>query len=217
MKEIREWLEKGQQYAQGVALYETHGKSRVVLNTLRYGETEFTRGKLKSELLKLLGAESVHAVPILAERVREKPIRVHIEPEKKDTIQTAVQVASPAEHPERRTWYATRAYAHAQLELVGTEAERRELAATILTTTKKLDASYRSVEAPADVAPGPDLTALDDAGEVRRLLANLRPQRTKLKKNPDRAGDLARVVAQITLLEIKLKNRDGEPQLHPRN
>ena len=207
-------MEKGQNYAQGVALYETHGKSRVVLNTLRYGETEFTRGKLKSELLKLAGAESVRAVPILAERVREKPIRVPI---LQNVASSPQKLDSPVEHPERRTWYATRAYAHAQLELVDTEAARRELAATILATTKKIDASYRAVEAPADVAPGPDLAALDDAGEVRRLLANLRPQRTKLKKNPDRAGDLARVVAQITLLEIKLKKRDGEPQLHPRN
>jgi len=221
VKEIREWLEKGQNYAQGVALYETHGKSRVVLKTLRYGETEFTRGKLKSELLKLAGAESVRAVPISAERVREKPIRVPI-PQKVDSSagkvdSSAEKLASPAEHPERRTWYATRAYAHAQLELVGTEAERRELAATILATTKKIDASYRAVEAPADVVPGPDLAALDDVGEVRRLLANLRPQRSKLKNRPERAGDLARVVAQINLLEIKLKNRDGEPQLYPRN
>jgi hypothetical protein len=60
------------------------------------------------------------------------------------------------------------------------------------------------------VVPGPDLAALTDEGEVRRLLANLKPQRSKLKKRPDRAGDLAQVVAQITLLETKLKNRDGD-------
>ena len=212
MKEIREWLEKGQDYARGVALYETHGKSRVVLKTLQYGETEFTRGKLKTELLKLLGAEPARGAPTPAKSVGKTsesvPGKLEGVPEKE---------AAPAEHPERRAWYATRAYAHAQLELVPTEAECRELAATILATSKKIDASYRAVEAPADVAPEPDLAALADAGEVRRLLANLRPRRSKLKNRPDRAGDLARVVAQITLLETKLKNRDGEPQLHPRN
>ena len=203
MKEIREWLEKGQHYAQGVALYETYGKSGVVLKTLRYGETEFTRGKLKTELLKLLGGESVRAVDTSAERVCEKPIRVPI-------LQKVDSSASPAEHPERRTWYATRAYAHAQLELAATEADCCALARTILETTKKLDASYRAVAAPADVQPEPDLVALDDVGEVRRRLANLRPQRSKLKKRPDRAAELVRVVAQITLLELKLKNRDGD-------
>ena len=127
------------------------------------------------------------------------------------TAPPAAPVASPPpEHPERRTWYATRAYAHAQLELVGTDAERRELAATILAMSEKITASYRTVEAPADVVPGPDLAALADEGEIRRLLANLRPQRSKLKNRPDRASDLAQVVAQITLLETKLKTRDGD-------
>ena len=204
------WLEKGHNYAQGVALYETHGKSRVVLKTLQYGETEFTRGKLKTELLKLLGNESVRAVDTLAKRVHEKSIRVPI-PQKVDSSSKKVDSsASPAEHPQRRTWYATRAYAHAQLELAASDTDRCELARSILEITEQITVSYRAVAAPADVEPGPDLAALDDAGEIRRLLANLRPQRTKLKKRPDRAGELARVVAQITLLELKLKNRDGD-------
>ena len=219
MKQIGEWLEsKGQLYAQGVALYETHGKSRVVLNVLRHGESEFTRQKLRQELTKLV--EAAGPPPAVAPR-----------PAPSAPGRAAVPLASPKPAPAadvpsvplevvaaRSSWYATRAYAHAQLELVPTEAACRELAATILAVTKKLDASYHAVEAPpADVAPEPELAALDDAGEIRRLLANLKPQRSKLRNRPDRAGDLARVVAQITLLETKLKNRDGEPQLHPRN
>lgn len=200
VKEIREWLEEeGGDYAAGLALYEAHGSSSVVLSALRYGETVFTRQKLRAELSKL-----VHIVATAAPRIAETPALVPVGP--------------AAEHPERRTWYATRAYAHAQLELVGTDAERQELATIILATSEKITASYRAVEAPADEVPSPDLAALTDEGEIRRLLANLRPQRTKLKKNPDRAADLAQVVAQITVLETKLKNRDGEePQLHPRN
>ncbi len=53
--------------------------------------------------------------------------------------------------------------------------------------------------------PGPDLASVTDAGEIRRLLANLKPQRSKLKKRADRADDLAAVEADIALLEEKLK------------
>jgi hypothetical protein len=213
VKEIREWLETGQDYAQGVALYESHGKSRVVLNVLRRGKSDFTRHKLREELQKLLvvvegSGTRVRVVDTSPRRVHEKPIRVPIEPKKVDS--SPEKVASLVEHPERRTWYATRAYAHAQLELAPTDAARQELAALILETSENITASYQAVEAPADVVPGPDLVALDDAGEIRRLLANLRPQRSKLKKRPDRAGELARVVAQITLLETKLKTCDGD-------
>lgn len=208
VKEIREWLESGQEYAQGVALYERVGKSRVILNSLRRGASDFTRQKLREELSKLVVAEvappaRVRVVDTSAKRVDKTPNRVHVGP-------PAGQDGPAPAHPERRTWYASRAYAHAQLELVGTDAERRELATSILATSAQITASYRAVEAPADVAPGPDLAALADEGEVRRLLANLRPQRSKLKNRPDRAGDLARVVAQITLLETKLKTRDGD-------
>lgn len=209
MKQIREWLESGQDYAEGLALYETFGKSRVILTSLRRGASDFTRQKLREELAKLLLEEVVpparaRVVDTAAKRVDKTPARVPVSP-------PAAPVASPApEHPERRTWYANRAYAHAQLELVGTDAERRELATTILAMSEKITASYRAVEAPAEAAPSPDLAALADEGEIRRLLANLRPQRSKLKNRPDRAGDLAQVVAQITLLETKLKTRDGD-------
>jgi hypothetical protein len=210
VKQIREWLEKDQDYAEGLALYETFGKSRVILTSLRRGASDFTRQKLREELTKLcqVVVPPTRVVEASPHRVARTPPQAPPAPP-----------ATPAlEHPERRTWYATRAYAHAQLELVGTDAERQELAASILETSAKVTASYRAVEAPADVVLGSDLATLADEGEVRRLLANLRPQRSKLKNRPDRAGDLARVVAQITLLETKLKNRDGDQsQLYPRN
>ena len=218
MKQIREWLGNGQAYEQGLALYETFGKSRVVLNALRRGVSEFTRQKLREELSKLISAQVAPPAPVRVvdtstKRVEKAPTRVPVGP-------PAGQAATgpAAEHPGRRTWYATRAYAHAQLELVGTDAERQELAASILAASEKITASYRTVEAPTEAVPGPELAALTDEGEIRRLLANLRPQRSKLKNRPDRAGDLARVVAHIILLETKLKTRDGdESQLHPRN
>ena len=201
MKEIREWLEQKGPYAAGVALYETHGKSQVVLKALRHGETEFTRATLRRELAKIAGEKPVRAVDTSAIRVRETATRVQVSPEKVGS--SPEKVASSPEHPERRTWLATRAYAHAQLELVATEAERQELAEKILALSDQLTASYLA-QVPAVVEPALELASLTDQGEIRRQLGNLRPRRSKLKNRLDRAGDLARIQAAITLLEAKL-------------
>ncbi|MDB5268051.1 MAG: hypothetical protein JWP58_1091, partial [Hymenobacter sp.] len=66
MEEIREWLESGQDYAQGVGLYEKHGRSAVLRSTLAFGETDFTKGKLVHALQQLAGA----AVPPAAAAAR---------------------------------------------------------------------------------------------------------------------------------------------------
>jgi hypothetical protein len=213
VKEIREWLEKGQDYAQGVALYETHGKSRVVLNALRFGATEFTRQKLKAELGKLLVQENVRVVDTLPKRVHEKPKRVPIEP-KVDSSLKKVD-SSPAVHEQRRAWFAERNHLHPQLELVATDTERLAMSLRILELADLISQSYKLEAAPVAVhLATPGLATLEHEGEIRRLLANLRPQRTKLKKRSDRALDLAQVELDILILEEKLKKRDGgESQL----
>lgn len=210
MKEIREWLETGQDYAQGVALYESHGKSRVVLNALRRGSSDFTRQKLREELQKIASASNVTAnvpaavpakpvrvVDTSAKRVHETPKRVHVAP-----------AEPPAEVPDqvraqRNSWYAERHRLHAQLELLPTDEERRVASERIVVLTELLTASYQAPSA-APVAPRADLSGLSDQGEIRRLLANLRPQVSKLKKNPARALDLQQAQAAIKLLESKL-------------
>jgi len=110
---------------------------------------------------------------------------------------------------QRSTWFAERDRLHAQLELVATDEQRRVMTMRILALAAQIAASYdeeagRVVPAPV-AAPRPDLAAIADAGEIRRLLANLRPQASKLKHNPARASDLAQVRADILLLETKLK------------
>ena len=194
MKEIREWLESGQDYAQGVALYESHGSSQVVLTTLRYGATEFNRQKLRQELSKLAQEVTppapVHVVRISAKRVDKTPERVHVD---------------EALYAQRSSWFAERHRLHATLELLATDEERRVAGERILKISELLTASYQAAgEAPV-VDPRPDLSAVTDEGEIRRLLANLRPQASKLKKNPGRALDLQQVRADIELLEKKLK------------
>ncbi|MGI4763403.1 MAG: hypothetical protein ACRYF0_22010 [Janthinobacterium lividum] len=193
MKQIREWLESGQDYAQGVALYETHGKSRVVLTTLRYGDTAFTRQKLVAELSKLVVQEKVHVVDTSPKRVLVQP-KVDSSVPKEDSSEDVRR--------QRSTWYAERSRLHAQLELLATDAERRVLGERILVLSELISLSYD--EAAPLAEPRPDLAALTDQGEMRRLLANLRPQASKLKKNPARADDLAEVLAAINTLKTKL-------------
>jgi hypothetical protein len=208
VKEIREWLESGQDYAQGVALYERFGKSRIVLNALRRGASDFTRQKLREELSKLILEEvapparaRARVVDTSAKRVDKTPARVHVGP-------PAAQEAGPAPADEavraqRSSWYAERHRLHATLELLATDEERRVAGERILVISELLTASYQGAAAPV-VAPGPDLAAVSDQGEIRRLLANLRPQVSKLKKKPARALDLQQAQADIKLLESKL-------------
>lgn len=205
VREIREWLENGQDYGQGVALYERFGKSRVVLTALGRGASEFTRQKLKAELSKLLVQEKVRAVGTSPERVRETPKSVPIAP-KVDSSPKKVD-SSPEVHELRRAWFAERNHLHPQLELVATDAERLAMSLRILELGELISQSYaeqpdKAVECTGQVSA--HLAALRDAGEIRRQLANLRPQRSKLKKRPNRATDLAQVELDIKFLEQKL-------------
>ncbi|WP_210519910.1 hypothetical protein [Hymenobacter terricola] len=198
MKEIREWLEsEGRDYAAGVALFAVHGRSGVLKRLVAGTCTDYTREVLERELGKLV-AEENGAKSIIGDK---KPTIPAPEPEKP-------ALADDELRRQRRALFAQRDYLHASLELLPTEAERLAAALQLLDTVKRLQLSYdvaagRVVEALS--TPGPDLAALTDAGEIRRLLANLKPQRSKLKKRSDRADDLAAVEADIALLEEKLK------------
>lgn len=193
MKEIREWLESGQDYAQGVALYESHGSSQVVLTTLRYGATEFNRQKLRKELANIAEAVTPPASPVRAPKVA-KPSPAEADPAPIDEALRA----------QRSSWYAERHRVHATLELLATDEERQVASERILTISEQLTASYQAAGQAPVAAPRSDLSAVTDQGEIRRLLANLRPQASKLKKNPARALDLQQVRADIALLESKL-------------
>lgn len=203
MKQIREWLEEeAGAYAAGLALYEAYGTSSVVLSTLRYGETAFTRQKLRAELGKLVQGAPDPPVPIVGTSAK----RVHVVPPAAPSGPLASPAADVPEtlRQQRSSWYAERHRLHATLELLATDAERRVAAERILVISELLTASYQPAAAAPVVAPRPDLAGVSDQGEIRRLLANLRPQVSKLKKNPARALDLQQAQADIKLLESKL-------------
>ncbi|WP_201980369.1 hypothetical protein [Hymenobacter rubidus] len=220
MKEIREWLANGgQDYAQGVALYAAHGKSRVLLRSLQYGATDFTRATLRRELEKLAIAGDVTTnVPSgVTTNVRvNDTVNVLVKQNATKSLQNVDSSSHNVDssvatdtRKQRSAWFAERDFLHARLELLATDAERHASALRILDLSQLLAASYdqergRAVSAPV-ATPRPDLAAIADAGEIRRLLANLRPQASKLKRNPDRAADLAQALADIHVLETKLK------------
>lgn len=197
MEEVSEWLQgEERDYAAGVALYEKHGASTVVRNLLAYGETEFTRGKLRQALEQLVGTTPAPGRAAVSAVVM---------------VPAAAPVAAP--DPQRRDWLAERNYLHAQLGLATTDAQRRELAFRILDLGDLIRESYDQAAgrspSPAPVGePSPGLASITEEGEIRRRLQNLRPQRTKLKKRPDRATDLLQVEADIHLLESKLKRHE---------
>ncbi|MFC7669292.1 hypothetical protein ACFQT0_19485 [Hymenobacter humi] len=59
--------------------------------------------------------------------------------------------------------------------------------------------------------PGPVASAeVTDAGELRQRLTNLLSKRSKLRKNPARADDLAAAEAEITLIRSKLNPQPHE-------
>ncbi|HEX8507052.1 MAG TPA: hypothetical protein VF630_16940 [Hymenobacter sp.] len=196
MKEIRQWLEgEERDYAAGVALYAAHGRSQVVRRVLAFGETAFNRDKLVQELQKL------------ANVIVNDGVNVRVTAPADTADRAAIVDKAPAVDPQRRDWFAERNHLHAQLGLVATDRERLEMSLRILELGDLIRQSYDQAApgaAPAGPAT-PGLESLTDAGEMRRLLANLRPQRTKLKKRPDRATDLLQVEADIHLLEEKLK------------
>ncbi len=204
VKEIREWLESGQDYAQGVALYESHGKSRVVLTALRRGVSDFTRQKLREELGSIAKAVMPPAAPVRVPKApKQSPVAASSAMDSPPPVDEALRA-------QRRAWFAERNYLHPQLGLVATDTERLAMGLRILALGDLISQSYA---APVGLPVSLRLAHVTDEGEMRRLLANLRPRRSKLKKWPDRAEDLAQVESEINYLEEKLKRDGGEPKL----
>ncbi|WP_310395712.1 hypothetical protein [Hymenobacter sp.] len=203
---MRKWLESSQRdYAAGVALFEAHGRSSVLKRLLSGPASDYTREVLVRELTKL-------TAPVLCDgHVISGPKKVAAVPAKAEILRDLHVTEAPNGEElrrQRRKLFADRDYLHASLELLPTEKERLAASLQLLESVKRIQLSYdvaagRVVD-PAP-APGPDLAAITDAGEVRRLLANLKPLRSKLKNRPDRADKLAEVEADIHLLEAKLK------------
>jgi hypothetical protein len=203
--DIRTWLASGQDFAQGVALYDELGTSDVFKRLFSLGASAYSQGVLLREL-KALAVEPPAAVA----------------PPQPEPGPPAPAPAGPAMPPmsapaeallaglasQLKAVRDERSHLHPQLTAPGLrKTGRQKLAGQIVGLTDKeneLKAALAHVREHGRL-PGPvPVAEITDPGEQRRLLDNRRSLRSKLKKNPARAADLARVQADIDLLTHKL-------------
>ena len=197
--DIPAWLASGQDFAQGVALYELVGTSSTFRLLFGLGPTAYSRGVLLRELQALVLATPPVPAPVLA-----APAPAALAPPPASEVADAL-LAGLAD--QLKAVRDERSHLHPQLTAPGLrKTGRHKLAARIVDLTDqevKLKLAEAYVCAQGRL-PGPvPLAELTDREQLRRLLTNRRAQRSKLK-HPDHAADLARVQADIDLLTQKL-------------
>ncbi|MGI4833293.1 MAG: hypothetical protein ACRYFK_07510 [Janthinobacterium lividum] len=213
LADIRAWLASGQDFAQGVAFYALVGTSDTYARLFGLGPSEYSRGVLARELAALVAtpAEPTAAEPTAAQASPAQATPAHSSPGQPSAAQpTPAQATAVREEllAELRQVRDERSHVHPQLTARGTgQQRRRDLAASIVRFTHRevaLQALLAHVAAHGRL-PGPvPLEEVAEAGELQRRLLNLRSRRSKLKKDPARAADLAQVEADIELITQKL-------------
>ncbi len=173
-------------FAAGVALYAALGSSAVYKRLFASGETGYSRQVLEREL-KALQHASAPPAPVPAAPLAAPAAGTPLP-------------ASPellAARKQLRQLYDERTRTHAQLTAPRlAKLARGEMAFRILDLTEEIEKQNMLCE---QLATG-TVPAAPVVDETRRLV-NLRCLRSKLKKRPDRAADLAAVEAQIAQLK----------------
>ncbi|SHL87551.1 hypothetical protein [Hymenobacter psychrotolerans] len=194
---VRHWLAQPPDFAAGVQLYEQLGGSATYKQLFALGETSYSRQVLVAQLQALVG-------PVF------EPPRAPTPPA--PMPQATAVPADPALLAGVRTQLKAardeRSHLHAQLTAPGLrQAARCKMVHRICQLTDQV------LQLLADEAhvlehgrrPGPVATAdVTDAGELRRRLDNLVSLRSKLRKRPERAGELPALEAEINLIRNKL-------------
>jgi hypothetical protein len=184
-----------QGYEQDRLLYEQYGTSAVLKKLFLQGATVYNRKRLALELSKLVIPEKPQPVkPEAAPSVTELPLLKQVLQELKPLLDE-------------------RNMCHSQMQVVKSVKERGKLAFRILDLSDQLTPlweKYNYVQQHGTLPPVV-VKALPttEAGQFRQL-QNLKSQRSKLKKRPDRAADYAVVCQQITELERALKDGNNE-------
>jgi hypothetical protein len=207
---ITAWLASEQPYAQGVALYKQVGTNPTYLRLFALPATAFSREALQRELKAL-----VHEVKTEIDEVGRSmrpPEPPAAAPAPAPVVpSTPLGVGTAALDQVRQQLRAARderSHLHPQLTArnLGKTA-RQGIAARILDLTDE-ETRLKALEAHVlqhGRLPGPvPSTEVTDAGELRQRLTNLLSHRSKLKKRPDRAADLATAEEEITLIRSKL-------------
>jgi hypothetical protein len=227
----QEWLDSERDYEAGRQLYEQLGDNPRLKQVLGHGPSAYNTEALEWELVKLAQAGVVTSVvtvhvtataPLPDVDVQQSvpTPRAETSANATNSLQT-VPTSAPAgtELPStaavllmqlsqaRRPLYDQRTVLHQGLEHHPTEADALVAARHILKLSRELNANWKDDahvrahgELPAGPPPAPGLDTLTPAELVKKR-ANLRSQVSKLKKQPHRADDLAKV--QATLAEVE--------------
>jgi hypothetical protein len=193
--DLLSWLNSDRDFDTGLALLEQlQGESALVLVMKASGSTKYNREKLATTLQQQIDHQVGHPVTAISSVTRTTAREIEI----KLNASTKAPVS-----PELKALYDERSQLHAQLKVLATDQERQVAAFRILELTDQIDAILDPKPAAA-AAPAVELTG---SAEMMRKLTNARSNRTKLKKNPDRADDLAKCEQEIEQLEKALGKR----------
>lgn len=209
--DIRAWLASGQDFAQGVVLYDQVGTSATFKRLFDLGATAYSQGVLLRELSALVAGPPASAAPPPASAA---PVPVLASAPAAEAPLPASEASPPATADlladlatQLKAVRDERSHVHPQLTAPGLrKTGRQKLAGRIVALTDQegaLKAAVAHVHAHGRLPRPVPLADITDREQLRRLLTNRRAQRSKLK-DPARAADLARVQADIDLLTQKL-------------
>jgi hypothetical protein len=208
LSEVSAWLASDRSFAAGAAIYAAVGRSKTYQRLFALGETPYSRQVLERELVALvrevkteIDALSPPLPPAAPETLAPAP----------EPVVPTGGPASPALAGLRDQLKAVRderSHLHPQLTAKNLgKTARYAVGARILDLTDE-EIRLKALEAHVlehGRLPGPVPTAdITDTGVLRQRLGNLVSLRTKLRKKPARAADLAAAEEEIILIRSKL-------------
>lgn len=202
---IRYLQQPNHDYLEGVALYNEYGYNSTLKHLFSLGDTIYNKQKLLQELQLIADAgKSIAAV----KKVSHTPEIA--------TKKTTINVAElPQElrqlNIKKGELYQEMSFNHSQLIAAKTNAERAELRTEILKADAEIKDIWKQLEHWQEtksflVEPEPVKEIALNIGkdEAFKRLLNVRANISKLKKNPKRAEDLAKLETEKVELETIL-------------
>ncbi|WP_400194058.1 hypothetical protein [Hymenobacter sp. B81] len=203
--DLTTWLGAPDDFAAGVALYAQLGTSSTYKQLFALGETGYSRGVLRREL-QALADVALEPTPAAAANPVPAPAAPPVA-----TAPTPPPTDAPALLQVRQQLKAARderSQLHAQLTAPRLrKADRCTMVHRIADLTDLVQELQHQEAHVLEHGrlPGPVSTAdLVDREQLVHRRNNLRSQRSRLRKKPDRAADLQVVEAELALIETKL-------------
>lgn len=194
----KQWIAKGQPYAEGVEFYALHCQNNTLKRLFATGASKYNKQKLSEEIQKV---QYIAQIPSTGNRPKPKIDRNKLP----SNLQT--------EYDKLSDLIKLMSYKHAQLEVVKTDIERHSLAKEILSAAderriifNRIDhylATGKDLVQALAIKPQPEQKQLREL-QLRSELNKLRVQRSKLKANNKRIADYNTVIARITEIETEL-------------